>query len=74
MITSQIFRGLSALEPPPPKIGGKEAPEGSKLAFFQCLFSLFIHLFIKYVGSYFPILLVRYVMNVRYFKVGMYYK
>ena len=38
-ITSQIFRGLVALEPP--RMRGKGDPN---LAFFHCLFLLFFHL------------------------------
>ena len=56
VITSQSFRGLSALEPPPQKkkkkkkkkLGAKGGPEGSKFVFFFNVFFLllFIHLFI----------------------------
>ena len=58
VIKFQVFRGLSALEPPPPKLGAKGVQKGPNLSFFNVFFSLFIHLFIYLIHSYFPILLV----------------
>ena len=54
-IASQIFKGLSALEPP--KIGGKGGPEGVQIWLFS-LFIFIIYSFIYLMHSYFSILLV----------------
>ena len=47
-ITSQIFGGLTALEPPQ-----NWEQKGSKFGFFHCLFSSFIHLIATYLFSNF---------------------
>ena len=40
VITSQIFRGLSALEPPPPqKLGAKGVQRGPNIMFFFIIYS-----------------------------------